>query len=171
MFEDRGVRGTDVLFINPAVTSDQECDGQTENATIRFADLRVAHHDRIVHVHLLIKRTHGIGTVVHRDADDLQALAAVLLLHLDEVGNFFAAWHAPCRPEIQQHDLASIRRKAELLSIRLRESEIRGECASCRAVATLSASLVKHPDNDHYERGNQNPFRNRSQSYSPRAVG
>src|SRR3954447_11881084 len=108
-FENGGLGGSDVLAVDAAIPPDHECDRQSEDATIEFTNARISHHDGIVDLELLCKRAHRIDRVIHRDANDLQALASVLLLKFDKVRNFFAARLAPRRPEVQQDNLAAQR--------------------------------------------------------------
>ena len=121
-----------MLGIDASIAGDQECYGQSQNATVHRSRLRCPHYDRIVHVELLGERADGVGAVVHGDADDPQALVAVPLLQVYEVRDFLATGIAPGRPEIEQNDFAPIGGKAKIVSVELRKGEIRrGKVLDC----------------------------------------
>ena len=94
--------------IDPAIPPDQECDWQSENSSVEFARLRIAHHNRVVHFEVLVEITHRFRSVVHGNANDLKALVTVLILKLDETRNLLPAGIAPGCPEVQKDDLAPI---------------------------------------------------------------
>ena len=110
LIEYRSISGAYVLGVNASLAVDQESNRQAEDSSVSSADIRSSHDDGVVHMELLIESADWIGAVIHRDADDLQTLAPVLLLQIDEVRRLFAAGDAPGGPEIQQDDLAPIGR-------------------------------------------------------------
>lgn len=100
-----------------------------------FADFRVAHDYRVVHFELFVEGGDGVRGIVHGNAEDLEASGAVVILELDEVGDFGAAGFAPCGPEIEEDDFAVVVGEFERrASGRLRQGEIgsgfqlRGRC-------------------------------------------
>ena len=107
-----------------ALAVDEEGDGQAKDSVVEFANLRVAHDDRIVDFEFTNEGRDGVGGVVHGDADDLQALRAVLVLQLDEEGSFFAAGRAPGRPEVEQNYFSAIVGERERFAGELLESEV-----------------------------------------------
>jgi len=125
VFEDVRVGRSDMLFNDAAVPVEQECDGQAKHAAIFFADLRVPHHNRIVHMELLGERADRFWAVVHRDTNNLKSALSVFILKFDKMRDLLSAREAPRRPEIKQHGLATIRREAEWLPIELRKGEVR----------------------------------------------
>src|SRR6185437_5882382 len=48
-----------------------------------------------------------LPVVVQADADNLKTLVVIFLIRGNHIGNFRAAWHAPSRPKVNQHYLAS----------------------------------------------------------------
>lgn len=94
---------------DPAVPPDQECDRQSENSSVEFTRLCIAHHNRVVHFEVLVEIAHRFRSIIHGNANDLQALAAVLILEFDEMWNLVPAWIAPSCPKVQKDDLAPIR--------------------------------------------------------------
>ncbi|HEY3616092.1 MAG TPA: hypothetical protein VGK96_04720 [Candidatus Sulfotelmatobacter sp.] len=74
---------------------------------------------------LLVEGTSGLRAVVHRYTDDLQTALCVLLLQLDQMRSLGAARLAPACPEIQQDHSAPIGGQTKILSIQLRQREIR----------------------------------------------
>lgn len=113
-------RGSSNVFLcDPAIAVEEERDGQSEHSSILFANLGVAHHDGVVHVELLRERSDWVWAVVHRNADDLKSLGAVLVLHFNKMRNLLAARNAPRRPEIEKHDVAAVGRQSERWAIHL----------------------------------------------------
>jgi len=110
LIEYRCISGAYVFGVNASLAVDQESNRQAEDSPVGSADIRSSHDDGVVHVELLIERADRVGAVIHRDADDLQALAAVFLLQIDKMRYFFTTRNAPGCPEIQQDDLAPIGR-------------------------------------------------------------
>ena len=132
-FEGGGVGGADVFFLDAAFAIEEEGDGQSQNASVFLADFGVAHDDRVVHFELLVETGDGVGSVVHGDADDLESLIAILVLETDEERRFYATRLAPCRPEVEEHDLSAIVGELERRAGKLRESEVGGEGVLCDA--------------------------------------
>src|SRR5215472_8849265 len=99
--EDSWVRRPDVAARDAAFAGDRVRYRQPEDFTIDFAGLGIAQYYRIVHVEFLIKLAHRFRAVVHGDAQDLQPLRPVLVLHLDKARNLFPARRAPGGPEIK----------------------------------------------------------------------
>src|SRR5579864_2286536 len=97
------------------VPPDQECDRQSQNSPIKLSRFRIAHHHRIIHLEALVELAHGFWSVIHGNADDLQALAAILILQFNEMRDLVAAGIAPGCPEIQENDFASIRGETQPL--------------------------------------------------------
>ena len=83
-----------------AIPPDQERDRQSENSSIEFTRLCIAHHHWVVHFEALVEIKHRFWSVVHRNANDLQALAALLVLEFDEMWNLIPARIAPRCPEV-----------------------------------------------------------------------
>ena len=105
-----------MLGANPAIACDQECDRQSENSSVKLTGFRGAHHHRVIHFELLVEVAHRFGSIIHGNADDLQALAAVLVLQFDEMRNLVPAGRAPGCPEIHKNHLAPIGGEIEFLS-------------------------------------------------------
>src|SRR5690606_20066285 len=100
--------------------------------------------DGIVEADLVGKPPHGLRSVViQRDADDHQLVRAVLGLQLDQVGNLDATGRAPCRPEIDQDDLAALLRHPELTPVEHRQGEI-GRRRGLRVVIRKHRCLPGH---------------------------
>ena len=97
-----------MLLGDPAIPADYESDRQSENSAVEFARLCIAHHNRVIHFEALIEVAYSFRPIIHGNADDLQALLAVLILEVDEMWNLVPARIAPGRPEIQKNDLAPI---------------------------------------------------------------
>lgn len=165
------VRGSDVFPINVSIASDHKRDRQTENSAVKLSDLRATHDDRVVHPELLRKGLHWIDAVVHRHADDLQSLVPVLLLKLNEVGNFVAAGIAPGRPEIKEHNFSTIRRKLKRLAIDLGQREVRRNWQSFRVPSTVLSEIEEATDCNGGKRKGRRPLCFGVQNYSPLAVG
>src|SRR5437588_11689540 len=97
-----------MLGADPAIAPDQECDRQSEHSSIEFTGLGRAHYDRVVHLEALVEVAYRFRSIIHGNADDLQALRAIFVLQFAEMRNLVAARIAPGCPEIQQDDLAPI---------------------------------------------------------------
>src|SRR4029079_2331487 len=67
--------------------------------------MSVADEHWIVHLELSRVRLQLVGGIVDRDAEDREGVA-ILVLQFHERRDLRAAWPAPRRPEVDQHDLA-----------------------------------------------------------------
>src|SRR5215475_13104741 len=110
-------------------TVNEEKRGQTINAPVKMGNfLRPLQH-RIIHAHLVSELRNGfIVGVIHRYADDLQALTAVFLLEIDQPWHLDLARLAPRSPEIHHYRLAFQLRKLQRLALPLqkRQFKVRG---------------------------------------------
>src|SRR5690349_7613499 len=97
---------------DPAVPVQKKCDWQSQHSSISLAGLGISHHYGIIHAELPVEVADGVGSVIHRHADDLQAVVRVGSLQFDKVRSFFAAGLAPCCPEIEEHNFATISRES-----------------------------------------------------------
>src|SRR5579863_1112217 len=97
-----------MLGTDPAIPPDQECDWQSENSSIAFTRLCIAQHNWVVHFEARVEITHRFRSIVHGNANNLQALATVFILEFDELWNLVPARIAPGCPEVQKDDLAPI---------------------------------------------------------------
>src|SRR5262249_44732463 len=121
------------------------------------SNLLFSDHDRIVHPHLLSELGNFLRTrIVHSDAEDLQALRAVLFLQIYKPGHLDLAGLAPGRPEVEQDGLAVKIGKFERLSIKRGQREIGGwlvqnlaRTGRGRAVAGLLNAEDQHDRDDH----------------------
>ena len=66
---------------------------------------------------LLVEGASRVGTVVHGETDNLQALVAIFLLQFDEMRRLDTAGLAPTRPKVEKNHFAAIRRQAKILSV------------------------------------------------------
>ena len=107
-FQHRAFCGADVFGVYAAVASDHESDRQSENSSIKLADLRISHYHRIVDFELPVEVVNRFRTIVHGNANDLEAPVAQLALQSDEMRDLFPAGLAPGRPEIQKDYLSPI---------------------------------------------------------------
>src|SRR5208337_1028458 len=120
--------------VDPTFTIDDEVNRQPEYSAVTLGEFIVAHGDRIVQLVLLIEVAHRLGIIVHRDSNDLEAIGAVLVLHLHEVRNLGTAGPAPGGPEIEQHDLALVVGEAQLAAFKIGEREFgRSACGAGRS--------------------------------------
>ena len=85
---------------------------------------RVAHYHGIVHMEALVIIAHRFGRIVHGNADDLQALSAILVLQFDETRYLLAAWITPGRPEIQENYSSPVIGELEMSTPQIRQREI-----------------------------------------------
>ncbi len=122
-----------------ALAIDEEGDGEAEDSAVLFAGLGVAHYDRVIHFELLVEGGDGVRGVVHGDADDLEALRAVLVLQVDEVRDFGATGFAPGGPEIEENYLASVVREFEWRAGELGECEVGSRARLGLRVACIAA--------------------------------
>src|SRR5579863_5888648 len=80
LVEDLCFRSADVFGLNVTIAINQKCDGQAQNSAIQLSGLRIAYHNGVIHMKLLVKRADWIGGVVHGNANDLQTLSTIFLL-------------------------------------------------------------------------------------------
>lgn len=156
--------------IDMAGRVDDKGDGQSENASVLFGRFRIAHDYWIVHVKLVVEVADRIGRVVHRDSNYLQSVGAVLVLHLYEMRNFFAAGIAPGRPEIEQNYLPAIGGQANFFAVQIAQGKIRG-----KRVRTRVARIIRQFSRRKWSDGNaarqEREHILAEQSYSPLATG
>lgn len=114
------------LGANRAVAVDEEGDGETEDATVEVAELRVPEGDRVVDVQSLIEAADETGIIVHGDPNDLEAVAPILILPGDELGYFKLTGSAPGCPEVEQDDLAAVGAQIERLVVEAGAGEVGG---------------------------------------------
>jgi len=76
----RDVRSANVFGTYATVATYQERDRQSENSSVKFTRLCIAHHNRIIHLEALIEVAYRFRSIIHGNADDLQALVAVFVL-------------------------------------------------------------------------------------------
>ena len=117
--------------VDTAFPIDDEVNRQAENSAKFVGEFVVAEGDGVIQSVLLVELAHRLGVVVHGDADYLEALRAVLVLHFGKVGNFFAAGSAPSRPEIEQHHFASIVGERKLAALEIGDGEVRCKIPGC----------------------------------------
>ncbi len=110
--------------VDTAIAADKESDWQSQNSSVKFASLGIAHYYRIIQLELLVEVADGFRTIVHGNANNLQALILIFILQFHKMRDFFPAGIAPGCPEVQQNHLAPIVRKTQLLSTQLRKGEV-----------------------------------------------
>ena len=126
-----------------AVAVDVERGGQIVDAAVLVGDLLLADEDGIVdgvfggELHHILR-----VAIIHGDADDLQSLAAVALLQLDEPGNLLLAGRAPGGPEVEHHGLAAQIAELHGVSLEIGEHEVRRVVAGA---LTAAAALPAPP--------------------------
>src|SRR6185437_14173736 len=90
-----------------AVAANVETGRQVLQPAVLVAHRLLAQQHRVIHAHFLGElRDLIFAGIIHRDAEDLQALRPVLLLQFHEPRHLQPAWCTPGGPEIQQHRLA-----------------------------------------------------------------
>ena len=125
-FDDRYVGGADMAGGDVAFAIDDEGDGQAEDASVLIGELRGGARDRVVHFEFLLEGADGVIVVVHGEADELHGLR-ILVLHFDEVGNFFFAGLAPGGPEIEDDDFAALIGESKRVAGNVGEKKFRGK--------------------------------------------
>ena len=113
--------------VDTAVVVYQESDRQSQNSSVKLASRGVTHDDRIVHVETLVELADGFRTIVHGNANNLQALSTILILQFHKVRDLFPAGGTPGCPEVQENQLAPVVGKMKLLSVQLGKGEVRSE--------------------------------------------
>src|ERR1022692_4530733 len=78
-FKDRDVGSANVLGIYTTVAADQESDRQSQNSSVKLASRGVPYDYRIVHFETLVEVPNGLWTIVHGNANNLQALISILI--------------------------------------------------------------------------------------------
>jgi len=154
-----------MLGADPAIPTDQECDRQSQNSSIKFTRLCIAHHHGVIHFEAPVEVEDRFWSVIHGNADDLQAPAAVLILQFDEMRDLVPARIAPRCPKVQQYDLAPRGGKSESLSRQVGKREIGRQRIfagaygpSARGHATMTEHQTKScPDYDHRQAA-ENPL-------------
>src|SRR5690348_11796691 len=101
-----------MLSNNVPVPVQQKCDRQSQHSSIGLAGLGISHHYGIIHVKLPVEVADGVGSIIHRHTDNLQAAVGVGSLQFDKVRSFFAARLAPGCPEIEEYNFATISRES-----------------------------------------------------------
>jgi len=109
--EGLGVRRSRVFGGDSPLPVQQKYDRQSQYSSVGLAGLRISHDHGIIHVESPVEVTDGLGSVVHRNTDDLQAAVRVLLLKFDKMWSLLAARNTPGCPEVEQHDFAAIGRE------------------------------------------------------------
>src|ERR1039458_8069015 len=97
-----------MLCRNSAITANQECDRQSQNASVRLRYLFIPQSDGVVHLELLVELADRLRIIVHGNTNHLQALLAILVLELHKAGDFISAGRTPRRPEVEQYHFASV---------------------------------------------------------------
>src|SRR5437016_996267 len=123
------------FFYDFAVARDEETSGVAEETAELVGDFVVADDDGIVHGKFLAVDVEallgeegsdgGLAFFVHGDAQNGKAFCFVLLLHLNEPGNFDIAGIAPGGPEIDQHDFAFVLTKRGVFGLQIFEGDVR----------------------------------------------
>src|SRR2546429_514713 len=100
------------LFHDFAVAGDEEAGGISEQPSELVCYRVIAPQDGVVHREVLtvhveaffggVRGHHVIAFVIHVDAKNDEALGGILLLHLDQPGDFDLARFAPRGPEIDR---------------------------------------------------------------------
>lgn len=124
-FKDRDVGSANVFGVDTAIAAYKESDWQSQNSSVKFASLGIAHYYRIIHLELLVEVEDGFRTIVHGNANNLQALISILVLQFHKMRDLFPAGIAPGCPEVQQNHTTPVVRKMELLSTQLRKRKVR----------------------------------------------
>src|SRR5690606_32154464 len=92
------------------------------------------------------------AAAVHREAEDGEALVAVLLVDALEAGHLEAARRAPGRPEVDEHDLPAQVAQRDRASIQRLDAEV-GRVHATRVEAERRCGLGPHPVSDEPENG------------------
>ena len=109
-----------------ALPIDDERSRERINAAIQCAYGIIAQDDAVIHLLRGNVRFDRLPSVlIHGNANDLEALALILLLEFDEPGDFEGTGTAPGRPEIEHHDLASQVTEFQRIPVRVLERKIR----------------------------------------------
>jgi len=144
-FDDGGLGGADVAGGDLSVAVDHKSDGQTEDSAVSIREFGIAQRDWIIHFELLLKLANGRLAVVHGNAEDLQTLRGVLVLQLNEVGNFLLAGFAPGGPEIQHDDFAAVVRQAEVAAGEIGERKVGSGAQGARVIMRARRMSQKYP--------------------------
>src|SRR5208337_1903625 len=115
-FKNRYIRRAKVLSFDPAIAADEESDRQAEHSPVKLSSLCIAHGNRIVHVKSLVELADRGRSVIHGNANDLQALMPIFVLQFDEMRNFLPTRVAPGCPEVEENHFAAVGGEIERLS-------------------------------------------------------
>ncbi len=169
------LRRSHVLGDDAPLPVDQKCDRQSQDSSVSLAGLCISHYHGIIHVELTVEIADRLRSIVHRNADDLQAAVCIFLLQFDKMRGFLAARIAPGCPEIEQYDFPAIGRESEWCAIQLWKHEIGREKMlfrdSCFRVGSTIRADVNAGENRGGENRQHNPLDGRTQNYSPLVVG
>ena len=91
-----------------AFRADEKADGKAEDVAVEAAEMLVSHDDGVGKLVLVDGLLDGRFVVVHGDAEDLKSLGAELCLPGGEARDLCDAGTAPCRPEVEEDELAAI---------------------------------------------------------------
>jgi len=125
LFQDRDVGSPNVFRVDTAIAAYKESDWQSQNSSVKFAGLGIAYYYRIIHLELLVEVADRFRAIVHRNANNPQALISILVLQFHKVWDLLPAGVAPCCPEVQQNHTAPVVRKMKLLPAQLRKRKVR----------------------------------------------
>jgi hypothetical protein len=112
------LRHTGDAFYDLPVPPDDERLREKSDAAVRLRDRVVSFRDRVVDpFQFRESRDQVFAAIVHRDADDLEAIGMMLTVLRNETRNLDFAAGAPRRPEVEQHDAATKIREMNRLAI------------------------------------------------------
>jgi hypothetical protein len=126
------VRRADIGLDDAALFVDQEGGGRERDVAELARDIarRIERHGKW-QLALLGEIEHVVGPVVlHRDGDEFQALALVLVVGRDHVGHLLDAGDARRGPEVDHHDFPAQRLRRHLVAGDADERDVRGRRAA-----------------------------------------
>jgi predicted metalloprotease len=141
---------------------DQYRAGQPEHAAEFFAELGVAHEDRIGERMLGEESMDRYLIVVHRNPEHLQTGRAVFALPSRQTRHLREARRTPARPKIQQHEPAVVSRELDPPARKIRAFEVRRGCAELGGEAAAPPAERRSTDQRD---------RSRSDPHEPTVVG
>src|ERR1700674_1519449 len=139
------------FFHDLAIAGDEETGGIAEKTAELVGDVVAADDDGIIHGEFLAVDVEtflgeegsdgALAFFVHGDAENGEAFRFVLLLHLNEPGNFDVAGLAPGGPEIDEDDFAFVLGKGGAFAVQIFEGDFGGGLADGLVVGLLGVLL------------------------------
>jgi hypothetical protein len=140
---------------NNTTSVNQVSHRKSKDSTVQFSEPLISHQDGVIDVQLSIQCVHRRVAVVHGNSEHLQAASSVLALPFHKPRDLVKARCAPCRPEIQQDNLASIVRKMNRGIAQIQTPEIRRSLVEQGSGGAAPTAVARQDYAHNRQRNNQ----------------